>query len=488
MAPRAGSNRTPPPDFAEGHEPPGLSRSASASPGTSTRSRCSGTRPGAQPWTNRLFAERRAVDLPPAAAASSWRSPGRSSSLSVVIAAVLRDEFTVHATILVEPQSISKKLVETGEEQANVMNRLHLMTMQILSRSRLSKVIDELKLYREGVGGEDARGGHRHDARAHPRRAGAARDLDPELKRQHGDRGQHLPALLPRTRTRPSAPPSRTASRTTSSTSTSRNACSRRATPRTSSRASCQRLTGRLRELEAQIAQVKGQNAGSLPDDVVANQRQVGARLRLALAGVAAPRRGAERPGLLFAAGDRGARIGPRRSGVQTRSQVLSPNQRLQAAREPARRAARPRLHRPHPDVIATLGGDGAGARPHRARRRVRRLDKKAPTSVAEQQARNEAQRAALRVEGAQKEVAAARRRRSNKAQERLANTPRVAEQLDALEREYKSLGDSAQRLRQQATRGRRRGEHGAPPEGRAVPRARARLRAARRRRRRIAR
>ena len=67
--------------------------------------------------------------------------------VSIFIAAILKAEYTVAATILVEPQSISRKLVETGEEQANVMNRLHLMTMQILSRSRLSKVIDDLKLY-----------------------------------------------------------------------------------------------------------------------------------------------------------------------------------------------------------------------------------------------------------------------------------------------------------------------------------------------------
>jgi uncharacterized protein involved in exopolysaccharide biosynthesis len=67
--------------------------------------------------------------------------------LSVVVAAVLRDEFTVYTTILVEPQSISKKLVATGSEEQDVIYRLHLMTMQILSRARLSKVIDEFKLY-----------------------------------------------------------------------------------------------------------------------------------------------------------------------------------------------------------------------------------------------------------------------------------------------------------------------------------------------------
>ena len=66
---------------------------------------------------------------------------------SIFIAAVLRDEYTVHATILVEPQSISRKLVETGEEERDPINRLHLMEMQILSRSRLSKVIDDLALY-----------------------------------------------------------------------------------------------------------------------------------------------------------------------------------------------------------------------------------------------------------------------------------------------------------------------------------------------------
>ena len=63
---------------------------------------------------------------------------------AVVVAALLRNEFSVRATILVEPQSISKKLVESGEVAQDAMNRLHLMTMQILSRARLSKVIDEL--------------------------------------------------------------------------------------------------------------------------------------------------------------------------------------------------------------------------------------------------------------------------------------------------------------------------------------------------------
>jgi hypothetical protein len=76
-------------------------------------------------------------------------------------------------------------------------------------------------------------------------------------------------------------------------------------------------------------------------------------------------------------------------------------------------------------------------------RSRIERGDEEseadAPTSVAEQQARNEAQRAALRVESAQKEVERLQGE-MDRAQQRLANTPRVAEQLDALLREYAQL------------------------------------------------
>jgi hypothetical protein len=90
-----------------------------------------------------------------------------------------------------------------------------------------------------------------------------------------------------------------------------------------------------------------------------------------------------------------------------------------------------------HPDVVAAL------AEIEQVRARIAAGDTEdandGPTSVAEQQARNEAQRAALRVEGAQKEVDRLEGE-MDRAQQRLANTPRVAEQLDALMREYAQL------------------------------------------------
>ncbi len=110
---------------------------------------------------------------------SSWRSAGSIFLLSVVVAAVLRDEFSVYTTILVEPQSISKKLVESGKEEQDVIYRLHLMTMQILSRARLSKVIDEFKLYPEESETNDPRGGDRHDAQPHQGRTASSPNSTP---------------------------------------------------------------------------------------------------------------------------------------------------------------------------------------------------------------------------------------------------------------------------------------------------------------------
>ena len=98
--------------------------------------------------------------------------------LSVVIAAILPNLYTASATLLVEPQSISKKLVESGVAESDLNNRLHLMTMQILSRPRLSKIIDDLEALSRGIGRDDAGRDHRDDAQGHPRGARAARARD----------------------------------------------------------------------------------------------------------------------------------------------------------------------------------------------------------------------------------------------------------------------------------------------------------------------
>jgi protein tyrosine kinase modulator len=357
--------------------------------------------------------------------------------VSIFVAAILKSEYTVYATILVEPQSISKKLVETGEEQANVMNRLHLMTMQILSRSRLSKVIDELKLYpeeSEKKTREEVIDMMRSRIHVEPVLPEIA---DVELKRRmdievntfrlffrHDNSGV---AAAVANRLSNDFIDEHIKERVQSSGDTADFVESE-----------LQRLSTRLRDLEAQIAQVKAQNAGSLPDDVFANQRQIEqAFQQLSLASqrlAEAQSDEAFYKQQATVARESGISTGPQNSAV------VSPNQRLQQLENAMSEMRGRGLTDRHPDIVATL------AEIEQVRSRIDQGEdeenEKAPVSVAEQQARAEAQRAALRVEGAQKETDRLTAE-MNKAQERLANTPRVAEQLDALEREYAQLGES---------------------------------------------
>src|SRR5262249_30223652 len=65
------------------------------------------------------------------------------------IAMALPNQYESYATVLVEPQTVSADLVKAGVRQSDLTERLHLMTAEILSRPRLSRLIDDLKLYRE---------------------------------------------------------------------------------------------------------------------------------------------------------------------------------------------------------------------------------------------------------------------------------------------------------------------------------------------------
>ena len=359
---------------------------------------------------------------------------------SVVVAALLRDEYSVYTTILVEPQSISKKLVESGEAEQDVMNRLHLMTMQILSRARLSKIIDEFELYpkeSEEKTREQVIDMMRGRIQVEP----LLPDLDPELKRRLDIQVNTFRLFFRHEKAGVGAAVANRLSndfidehikeRVQSSGDTADFVDSE-----------LQRLTGRLRELEAQIARVKGENAGSLPDDVFANQRQIErsfdaytlAQQRLAEA---------ESDQTFYTQQATVAReTGLGALGAQQNSQVLSPNQRLQFLENELGELRSRGFTDKHPDVIATL------TEMEQVRARIEKggdddSEKDSSMSVVEQQARNEAQRAALRVEGTQREIARLQGE-IDQAQARLAGTPRVAEQLDALQREYANLSESS--------------------------------------------
>lgn len=352
---------------------------------------------------------------------------------SIFVASVLKNEYTVQATILVEPQSISRKLVETGENERDPINRLHLMEMQILSRSRLSKVIDDLKLYPE----ESEEKTREEVIDMMRSRIVVApvfpENLDPELKRRMEIEVNTFQLLF---RHENAAIAAAVANRLANDFIDEHIKERVRASGDTADfvESELQRLSARLREVEAQIAQVKAQNAGSLPDDVLANQRQIESAFdRLSLASQRLAE--AQSDQAFYTQQATVARESGLGGGGQN-STVLSPNQRLQMVENQLGELRGRGFTDKHPDVQAAL------AEIEQVQARIKSGDAeadRAPTSVAEQQARNEAQRAALRVEGAQKEVDRLQGE-MDRAQQRLANTPRVAEQLDALLREYTQL------------------------------------------------
>ena len=63
------------------------------------------------------------------------------------ISMALPNLYTSSAMILVEPQSVDENLVDSGVRQSDLSERLGLMTAEILSRARLSKIITEMNLY-----------------------------------------------------------------------------------------------------------------------------------------------------------------------------------------------------------------------------------------------------------------------------------------------------------------------------------------------------
>ncbi len=65
------------------------------------------------------------------------------------IAMALPNIYTSYAVVLVEPQSIDKGLVNSGVQGGELAERLGLMTAEILGRARLSEIISDMNLFED---------------------------------------------------------------------------------------------------------------------------------------------------------------------------------------------------------------------------------------------------------------------------------------------------------------------------------------------------
>jgi polysaccharide chain length determinant protein (PEP-CTERM system associated) len=355
--------------------------------------------------------------------------------VAIFVASVLPNEYQSQATLLIEPQTISEKLVESNLSETDLNNRLHLISMQILSRGRLSKIIDELGVYPE-LENEMTRAEiieYMHsrisvtpvfsslEASAGIRNPGAEINTF-QLSYRH--RNPDVAAAVTN-RLANNFVEEHIKARAEMSGDTSEFI-----------EAELQRLSARIADIEQRIATVKTLNVGRLPEDLNTNQN---AYERLAenvrdtqreLA-IAESDEAFYRQQVLAGAGGGGM------GGQET------PEKRLESIKIFLAEAKSRGMTDKHPDVI-------------RFRQEMEELEREMASakqkaqaeagllSLFQENARAEQQRASLRAQAARAELERLQGRLAD-LEARMGETPKVAEQLAGLEREHQHLFESFQ-------------------------------------------
>ena len=355
--------------------------------------------------------------------------------LTIFVAAVLPDQYEAVATLLIEPQTISERLVESNLSESNLNDRLHLISMQILSRGRLSKIIDDLGIYRD-----ESREMTREEIIEAMREEISVRPLLSELEAQAGIRNRDIEINTFQLTYRHTSPEisaevaNRLARDFIDEHLSERTKMSRDTSEFINQELA--RLSGRLAEVEEQIAAVKSKNAGRLPEDLPSNQR-VYERVLDSM-------RSAQREYAVAQSDEAFYRQQVLSGGAEFNkyNNDITPERKVELLNIRLAEYASRGFTAKHPDVIS-------------ARLEIAELEAKiaegatvdgdsTSLSVGQQNARAEQQRASLRAESAKRELE--RLRAQQEAVEAaLEATPRVAEQLGALEREYEHLFDSYQ-------------------------------------------
>jgi len=356
--------------------------------------------------------------------------------VAVVVAAVLPNQYETHTTILVEPQTISEELVEAQMQGTDLNQRLHLMTMQILSRPRLSRVIDDLELYREEsqeMTREEVIEMMREQIRVEPVLPELQEDLDLrrqeiqintfQLYFQHED-PQMAAAVVNRLANDFIEEHIRERVEVSSDT-------------QEFIEAELARLAVQIQDVEQRIAEVKSENPGRLPEDMDSNQR-IYQRLLDNLRDAQRQLSEAQSDAAFY---EQQAQV---RSDVgATGGRSMSPEQRLNMLELRLAEFKSRGFTEKHPDILATKEEIEA------VKAQIATSDEEAeqeeqPLSAAQQTAQAQARRARLRAESARAEIERLQQQ-LDEVQQRMAETPRVAEQLSALQRDYEHLFSSFQ-------------------------------------------
>jgi protein tyrosine kinase modulator len=346
------------------------------------------------------------------------------------IAMALPNVYTSYATVLVEPQAVDPDLVKAGIAESDINQRLHLMTAQILARPRLSRIIDEFKLYQDEsqyMLREEIIDLMRRDVRVDPvipeleQRAARSRDLEINEFRIYYDNYDPIVARDVAQRLANDFIETHINARV----QTSQKSLDFMADE-------LDRLQKRVRDVEAEIAQVKADNPGTLPEDLDSTQRRLD-RVLGDLAMAQRTRDESDSDNRFYSSQIETART----MGDSTDNE--SPSKRLEMLKLQLNQDLARGFTDKHPDVISS-------------REEIARLEKtladnggKDPVlNPMAQQTEAAARRAELRTAAAQAEV----ERLSQMGEELRAQveaTPAVAKQLDALKVEYEHLFNTFQ-------------------------------------------
>jgi polysaccharide chain length determinant protein (PEP-CTERM system associated) len=354
------------------------------------------------------------------------------------IAMALPNEYESYATVLVEPQAVAPELVKAGVRASDLNLRLHLMTAQILSRPRLSRLVDQFGLYKDEsryMLREEVISLMRDNLRVEPvlpelegerRRAGVEyeinqfriffRDNDSGVAREVAQKlaqdfiEEHIDARV------------KVSQKSLEFVDAERG-----------------RQEERIAAIEGQIKQVKADNAGMLPEDMPSNQQQL-ARLSLELADARRRLAMASSDETFFRSQSSTAR------GLSAGGDEANPERRMQLLELALKDYEARGFTEKHPDVIKTkLEVEAIRAlMVDRRKEAGERVPGEGPANFAQQNAEAEAHRAALRKESEQREIEGLQAAVA-RVEARLAETPGVAEKLAALEREYRHLFASYQ-------------------------------------------
>jgi polysaccharide biosynthesis transport protein len=352
------------------------------------------------------------------------------------LAMALPNEYESSSMILVEPQSVSKEIVEAGVPDSDLNSRLHLMTAQILSRARLSRIIDELDLYKE-----ESKSYLREEIIDMMRERIHVEPVFSELEADLPQRGRDLSINTFRIGCRhKDARTAMLVAQRLANDFIEQHISTRVKLSQKSLefiQTELDRLSTQIREVEAQVAQVKAANPGRMPSDMGANQM----RLDRIVASLTAARRQlaeSESDAAFYHSQSANA------ATMATSNDETSPARRLQFLELALSQYESRGYTEKHPDMISAKLEIEALKQRIAAEAAAGEEGEKPITNYVQQSAEAESRRAALQAQAAAEEI----RNLTTQADEiqvLLGEAPAVAEQLEVLERDYKHLFQSYQ-------------------------------------------